>query len=128
MRHTPPTKRNHPGKGHISEPIHLEVHRLYYIEALMKEGVGDDGLAVAWQLPGDRHRKTFLHQFLEPTWPVKPRRHRATLETGQRRPVEESKFSRIGSPCGACIRDWLVARVQVESGRRVISQDLRPRT
>jgi len=53
MRHTPPTKRNHPGKGHISEPIHLEVHRLYYIEALMKEGVGDDGLAVAWQLPGD---------------------------------------------------------------------------
>ncbi len=35
-----------------SEPIHLIAGRQYYIEALHKEGTGNDNLAVGWQLPG----------------------------------------------------------------------------
>lgn len=37
----------------LSGPIHLEAHRKYYIEALHKEGVGSDHLAVGWQLPDE---------------------------------------------------------------------------
>jgi hypothetical protein len=32
--------------------IHLEAGRRYYIEALMKEGGGEDNLDIAWQMPG----------------------------------------------------------------------------
>jgi hypothetical protein len=34
-----------------SQPIRLEAGRCYYIEALHKQGVGDDSLAVAWEPP-----------------------------------------------------------------------------
>jgi hypothetical protein len=34
-----------------SPPIRLIAGRAYYIEALMKAGVGDDSLSVSWQLP-----------------------------------------------------------------------------
>ncbi len=37
----------------ISVPIELRAGRLYYVEALMKEGGGGDHLGVAWQKPGD---------------------------------------------------------------------------
>jgi hypothetical protein len=42
-----------PKKDNVSEPIHLEAGRSYYIEALMKEGKGGDNLAVTWQMPGE---------------------------------------------------------------------------
>lgn len=35
-----------------SQPIRLEAGRRYYIEALHKQGMAGDGLAVAWQPPG----------------------------------------------------------------------------
>lgn len=35
----------------VSQPIHLEGDKLYYLEILMKEGGGGDNLAVRWQLP-----------------------------------------------------------------------------
>jgi hypothetical protein len=35
-----------------SAPVRLEAGKLYYLEALMKEGTGGDNLAVAWILPG----------------------------------------------------------------------------
>jgi hypothetical protein len=37
--------------SNISAPIHLETARTYFVEALMKEGVSGDHLAVTWQLP-----------------------------------------------------------------------------
>jgi len=36
----------------ISAPVHLQAGKYYYIEALMKEGIGGDHFSVAWQLPG----------------------------------------------------------------------------
>ncbi|MBI2929489.1 MAG: protein kinase [Verrucomicrobia bacterium] len=42
-----------PKQENISEPIHLEAGRRYYIEALMKEGAVRDNLAVTWQMPGE---------------------------------------------------------------------------
>ncbi len=38
--------------SNISTPIHLEAGQCYYVEALMKQGGGQDYLGVAWQLPG----------------------------------------------------------------------------
>ena len=38
--------------GQTSMPISLLAGHKYYIEALAKEGAGDDNLAVAWQGPG----------------------------------------------------------------------------
>lgn len=38
--------------ANASAPVHLEAGRRYYVEALMKEGGGNDNLAVAWQVPG----------------------------------------------------------------------------
>ncbi|MEX2231093.1 MAG: S8 family serine peptidase [Cyclobacteriaceae bacterium] len=37
----------------MSEAIYLEANRKYYIEALHKEGVGTDHLAVGWRLPDE---------------------------------------------------------------------------
>lgn len=39
--------------ANISGAVHLESGRRYYIEALMKENLGGDNLAVAWRKPGD---------------------------------------------------------------------------
>ena len=36
----------------ISAPVTLVAGQAYYFEALMKEGPGNDNLAVAWQMPG----------------------------------------------------------------------------
>jgi hypothetical protein len=36
----------------VSAPISLEAGGIYYVEALLKEGGGDDHLSVAWQIPG----------------------------------------------------------------------------
>lgn len=37
--------------GQMSVPIYLEADQRYYLEVLMKQGVGADNLAVRWQLP-----------------------------------------------------------------------------
>jgi hypothetical protein len=37
----------------VSAPIHLAAGGKYYLEALMKEGGGDDHVAVTWRMPGD---------------------------------------------------------------------------
>ena len=39
--------------SNVSEPIHLEAGRRYYVEAAMKQGTGGDNLAVAWRRPGE---------------------------------------------------------------------------
>jgi hypothetical protein len=38
--------------SHISAPIPLQAGHAYYVEVLMKQGDGDDHVAVTWQLPG----------------------------------------------------------------------------
>jgi hypothetical protein len=39
--------------SNVSDPIRLEAGRRYYVEALMKQGGGNDYLGVAWQPPGE---------------------------------------------------------------------------
>lgn len=63
-----------PGTARTSDPIHLEKGKLYYVQALHKEGVGGDYVLVAWReetdttpagslqpIPG-----TFLSTFVDP--------------------------------------------------------------
>lgn len=38
--------------ANISEPVHLEAGKRYYIETLFKEDLVGDHLQVAWQMPG----------------------------------------------------------------------------
>jgi hypothetical protein len=38
--------------SNVSAPIRLEAGRRYYVEAAMKQGTGQDNLAVAWRRPG----------------------------------------------------------------------------
>ena len=45
-------RRNPAAPENISNPIGLEAGKFYYVEALMKEGVGGDNLAVAWKTSG----------------------------------------------------------------------------
>lgn len=47
-----------------SVPIYLEHDKLYYIEALMKEGAGDDNLAVRWQWPDGSMEESISAQHL----------------------------------------------------------------
>ncbi|HUU09648.1 MAG TPA: PA14 domain-containing protein, partial [Phycisphaerae bacterium] len=49
-----------------SAPIHLEAGHRYYVEALQKEGGGDDNLAVAWQLPDDTFQGPIPGEHLSP--------------------------------------------------------------
>jgi hypothetical protein len=42
----------------------------YYIEAMMKEGNGDDHLAVGWQKPGDTAISVIAGTYLSPYLPV----------------------------------------------------------
>jgi hypothetical protein len=46
-------------RRHVSEPVHLEAGRHYYMEALMKDGVDYEYLGVAWQMPGDLPLENF---------------------------------------------------------------------
>jgi hypothetical protein len=39
--------------ANVSIPVHLESGRLYYVEALMKQGNDADCLGITWQKPGD---------------------------------------------------------------------------
>lgn len=48
--HTDPLEWNK-FKTQMSQPINLVANRRYYIEALHKEGIGTDHLAVGWRLP-----------------------------------------------------------------------------
>lgn len=50
--------------------ITLEAGKRYYIEALMKEGVGGDHLAVGWKPPGAAATEVIAGQFLSPFNPV----------------------------------------------------------
>jgi hypothetical protein len=48
-----------PNHDNISETIHLEAGRPYFIEALTKAGEGWDNLGVAWQMPGEPPPENF---------------------------------------------------------------------
>ncbi|MBI2927911.1 MAG: hypothetical protein HYY24_19655 [Verrucomicrobia bacterium] len=41
-----------PAQDNVSAPIPLITEQRYYLEAVMKQGIGGDHLAVTWQLPG----------------------------------------------------------------------------
>ncbi len=40
------------GTTQVSDPVHLEAGRRYYVELLHKEGYREDGISVSWQIPG----------------------------------------------------------------------------
>ena len=47
-----------------SKKIQLEVGKYYYLEALYKEGSGDDQLQIAWKMPGSTTRDIISSEFL----------------------------------------------------------------
>jgi hypothetical protein len=49
-----------------SQPVELKAGRRYYIEALMKQGVGGDNLSVAWRLPNGSEEKPIPGSRLSP--------------------------------------------------------------
>lgn len=49
-RRTWVTRLRRPRQENISLPIHLEAGRAYFVEALIKDGDGDDNLAVTWRM------------------------------------------------------------------------------
>ncbi len=62
-----------------SKPVTLRAGRRYYIEALMKEGIGDDHVAVAWKGPGIRKREVIQGKYLRP-WEGEGAAHRPTYD------------------------------------------------
>jgi len=65
-----------PNGENISAPIPLAAGRRYYVEALMKENLSGDNLAVAWRKPGDppltNGAPPIAGAFLSTRWPVEP--------------------------------------------------------
>jgi hypothetical protein len=49
-----------------SIPIHLEAGKQYYIEAIHKEALAEDNLAVAWQIPGSNSLAVISGRYLIP--------------------------------------------------------------
>jgi len=75
--HTPAAKKRIAGRGGAtgwddwtedakSKPIHLEAGKAYYIEALQKEGGGEDHLRVGWKRPDDRLERPIPGTHLAP--------------------------------------------------------------
>ncbi len=68
-----------------SAPIALQAGTAYYIEALHKEGTGNDNLAVGWQLPDGTQQRPIPGSHLspfEPEYPTTPGDLRYTAKTG----------------------------------------------
>ncbi len=68
-----------------SAPMTLESGR-YYIEALMKEGTGGDGVAVAWQGPGIPTRQIIAGTYLKPfeaLWALGPKPSNRATDVSQ---------------------------------------------
>jgi len=51
-------------KEQMSREIQLQKNRRYYIEAIHKEGAGDDHLEVAWRYPGSKGREVIAGHYL----------------------------------------------------------------